>query len=531
MKKYAERKLELKRNNPIKEAFSLLLENKLTREQAIILIDDVYNTLYNMNDKNINDEHIKEVVENLIKSQKEDENKMEYFNDHPEEVKTFTFQAYVKEFPEYHRIISLPEFANLSSLVYAVLASFNFCLSTEYVLEYKNTLFKETLDILPEKVLSFSGADYVFLFGLEMQINDILNLSYDFDEWEIKIKLLDNTKQFIQDETELFVDALGPDPFEECKEAFKAVLKNEYDLAKELCDDEIHFHLLMEQYEESLKSNKNRDFERYYDILEQVQESFNYDYDEYDYDSDDEEDDYNYIDNDYDLTDEQLQKINELKQQKIKELEKLSIIKEYEKVKAVYTKVITEMIDYFQNNEDHYIKMMQNYFSTRRQGKKPKEMELIQVKLNERSTTNIMLSYIYPVGANYESVSQYFNRKNIFRNEEKEMLNSIIDSEYGIYKVLSHCFKEGTIKLKNLITNKIFDIVDKNLVTSLEFYPECPLFALRIIAYKGINFADGFELLMEDEEVTKYIEKIKKFLPSAIDFYFNVTTIANKQNN
>ena len=189
------------------------------------------------------------------------------------------------------------------------------------------------------------------------------------------------------------------------------------------------------------------------------------------------------------------------------------------------------MIDYFQNNEDHYIKMMQNYFSTRRQGKKPKEMELIQVKLNERSTTNIMLSYIYPVGANYESVSQYFNRKNIFRNEEKEMLNSIIDSEYGIYKVLSHCFKEGTIKLKNLITNKIFDIVDKNLVTSLEFYPECPLFALRIIAYKGINFADGFELLMEDEEVTKYIEKIKKFLPSAIDFYFNVTTIANKQNN
>lgn len=143
---------------------------------------------------------------------------------------------------------------------------------------------------------------------------------------------------------------------------------------------------------------------------------------------------------------------------------------------------------------------------------------------------NHISMFIYPNTFLKKSVSEVAKEKHFFRKfEELEMLNSILNADFGIYKPLNYDYINKTVELSNVITREKVVIIDENFVNSIYDIKDLGFYLVtRVIKYKSISFLTNAMVLNQDKESNEYIEKVKENNLNNIDIYVYALMYKNK---
>lgn len=186
-------------------------------------------------------------------------------------------------------------------------------------------------------------------------------------------------------------------------------------------------------------------------------------------------------------------------------LEKKPHIKEYKKIRKLHDEIRVSMYNYLDNNVDTF----QGYFNNITNANY-KYLKNIEIKLDRGDTydSNIIFElFAYKTCKEIPSVTEIYLKKNKFRNEEKvKMLHSMNDSYVSLFKIIKTDFSTGIVILKDVFTNKIYEIIDISMSTSyINMDDKKPLYVYnRIIKYNDVYFCTGIPCFIDYDN--KYLD-------------------------
>lgn len=212
--------------------------------------------------------------------------------------------------------------------------------------------------------------------------------------------------------------------------------------------------------------------------------------------------------------------------------------KTYNEARFIHNIIMNKMFMYFQKHEKKYQQRLSDLFASRREMMN-NNPNIGLFKMEGKNFSRLMACYIYPVCDDYESISEYFyHNKMLVNPDENEMLFSILQSKYGIFKIIKNDYKHAKLIFKDMITNEEIEIIDSKLGISLDFsgadddiYVVC-----RILSYRGINFTDsgtildGYEGSDTYKDIVEFINKMKLYSLDSFDVFINAYLIEQKQN-
>lgn len=173
-------------------------------------------------------------------------------------------------------------------------------------------------------------------------------------------------------------------------------------------------------------------------------------------------------------------------------------IKEYKKIRKLHCEIIDSMMNYFYNKNselviDYNIDNVNVYdinskFDT-------------STQLGAQALGNLV---IYKNAPNMNCVTEDYIKNKKYRAQEKiEFLESMLNSEAGLFEVTKTDRKEGQVYVRNVLNNNEYCLTDIGLSSNLSnenFY-----MYMRVITYHGISFGTGLNLVFDKKD--KFIQK------------------------
>ena len=191
-------------------------------------------------------------------------------------------------------------------------------------------------------------------------------------------------------------------------------------------------------------------------------------------------------------------------------------IKQYKKIRKLHDEIMKNMMNYWQSgkyqikieaqNTDIDIKQIDLLYS---------EFDCRTI-LGVQALSNIL---VYKNSDYINCITEEYLEKNRFRNEDKkEMLNCMLNSEAGLFEIISTDEAEGKIYLKDVLNEKEYCITDIGLSSNIDnskFY-----IYTRIINFDNISFSTGLHIVFHknDKFIEKWIDDNKKNYNSRQEF-------------
>ena len=119
---------------------------------------------------------------------------------------------------------------------------------------------------------------------------------------------------------------------------------------------------------------------------------------------------------------------------------------------------------------------------------------------------------VYKNSPNTNCITEDFIKNKKYRAKEKiELLESMLNSEAGLFEIIKTDREEGQVYLKNVLNNKNYCITDVGLSSNI--YNDKIYLYTRIITYHNISFGTGFNLAFDknDPFICKWIKENLNF--------------------
>ena len=148
-------------------------------------------------------------------------------------------------------------------------------------------------------------------------------------------------------------------------------------------------------------------------------------------------------------------------------------IKKYDKVKKIYKDIIDNMKDYiFSDSYDidkNIDKMCLSFMEDN-------NIDRYNWHVNSDNISDALLLEELLIFKNHEdvtSVTEIYLQKNKFRNEEKvKLLQCMNNSFASLFKVISSDVSNGYVVIRDFFTDKEYQVIDINLVSTYAFINE-----------------------------------------------------------
>lgn len=180
-------------------------------------------------------------------------------------------------------------------------------------------------------------------------------------------------------------------------------------------------------------------------------------------------------------------------------------IKEYKKIRKLHNEVMESMMKYWQDGKFE-LKIDNNLGNTDK-----KEVAYINSKFDSRTELGIQAIanvLVYKNSCNANCITEEFIKSKRYRTQEKnEFLESMLNSEAGLFEIIETDRAEGQIHLRNVLNNKKYCITDVGFSSNL--HNDKIYIYTRIITYHGISFGTGLNLVFDknDEFIIKWIKE------------------------
>lgn len=181
-------------------------------------------------------------------------------------------------------------------------------------------------------------------------------------------------------------------------------------------------------------------------------------------------------------------------------------VKKYKKIRKLFDEIMQSMMSY----------QLSGKFELKFGEEKIKNLESVDISSTFDTTTELGLGALANVvvfknhlAAN--CIAEEYLQKNKFRNQEKiELLNSMLESEAGLFEITDINIGNANVCLRNVLNNKQYCITDIGLSSNIN-YNKTYIYT-RIITYKDISFGFGFNLVFDktDPFIKQFIEENTK---------------------
>ena len=178
-------------------------------------------------------------------------------------------------------------------------------------------------------------------------------------------------------------------------------------------------------------------------------------------------------------------------------------IKEYRRIRNIHDDMMSDMVNYLISKNfkiaDSRIGNNINYMNTKFD---------ITTELGLHAIANIL---VYKNLENIKCVTEIFKEQNRYKGQEKlDMLDSMLNSEAGLFEIFKTDRKKGFIYLRNVLNDKEYCITDVGMSSNVNndiFY-----LYTRIIQYQGISFGTALNIPFnkDDEFINKWIKENKE---------------------
>lgn len=201
-------------------------------------------------------------------------------------------------------------------------------------------------------------------------------------------------------------------------------------------------------------------------------------------------------------------------------------IQEYRKTRKLFEKIVQDMVDYYQKRKYNLkIDYDKSKIDKNRTAEIFTEFDT-STPMGDQALVNVL---VFKNAINMSSITEEFIAKNKYKKEEKiEMLQSMQNSEAGLFEIEETNLREAKTKLKNMLTGKEYDVTDLALCTNTN--PEDIYMYTRIITYKNISFCSGLNIPFykndkfikgwinekkyaknEEQEITRFLEIFNEY--------------------
>jgi hypothetical protein len=190
-------------------------------------------------------------------------------------------------------------------------------------------------------------------------------------------------------------------------------------------------------------------------------------------------------------------------------------IKEYKRMRKLHTDICDSMVEYYGSGQfEHSFDNSHLSHDSYRNRKDADVFFLTESEFDLDTRLGIHAFYepiIYKASPNANCITEVFINNRRYRKPEKvEMLQSMLDSIWGLFEVTDTDHKEGYAYIREVFTGDEYKLTDIGLSGN----PHCSEFYIynRIITYRGVNFGTGINLLFKktDPFIQSFIERQKK---------------------
>lgn len=180
-------------------------------------------------------------------------------------------------------------------------------------------------------------------------------------------------------------------------------------------------------------------------------------------------------------------------------------IKEYKKIRKLHNEIMESMMKYWQdgkfelkidNNVEKIDKNRISYINS--------EFDA-NTELGIQAIANVL---VYKNSCNTNCITEEFIKSKRYKMQEKiELLESMLNSEAGLFEIFKTDRAEGQIHLRNVLNNKEYCVTDIGFSSNI--HNDKIYLYTRIITYHGISFGTGFNLAFDknDEFISKWIKE------------------------
>lgn len=200
-------------------------------------------------------------------------------------------------------------------------------------------------------------------------------------------------------------------------------------------------------------------------------------------------------------------------------LEKRPHIKEYEKTRKLHSEIINNMVHYFESGkfeqkvDTDYVPHTKSVYK-REDSKSENTVILIESSFDLETREGVQGLYdmlIYKKAPNINCITEEFIQKHRYRKPEKiEFLQSMLNSEVGLFEITGTDSEEGYACLKEVFTGSEYRITDIGL-SGDRGYDRVYIYT-RIITYHNVSFSTGLSLIFSktDPFINSFIKQQKK---------------------
>lgn len=194
-------------------------------------------------------------------------------------------------------------------------------------------------------------------------------------------------------------------------------------------------------------------------------------------------------------------------------------IKEYKKIRKLHSEIVNSMVEYYESGKFEQ-KIDPDYLPSftpahQKEGRKRgADLVLLESKFDVETREGVQALYnmlIYKSALNTSCITEDFIQKHRYRKPEKiEFLQSMLDSEAGLFEITGTDLIEGYAYLKEIFTGREYKITDIALSSGMQI--EKFYMYTRIITYHNISFNTGLSLMFRktDPFIKNYIKCEKK---------------------
>lgn len=180
-------------------------------------------------------------------------------------------------------------------------------------------------------------------------------------------------------------------------------------------------------------------------------------------------------------------------------------IKEYKKIRKLHDEVMKSMMKYWQDGKFEF-----KIDNTVENTDKYEERDISSrfdpnTELGIQAISNVL---VYKDASNTNCITEEFIKSKRYRTQDKiELLESMLNSEAGLFEIIETDRAEGQIHLRNVLNDKKYCMTDIGFSSNL--HNNKLYIYTRIITYHGISFGTGLNLVFDknDEFICKWIEE------------------------
>lgn len=180
-------------------------------------------------------------------------------------------------------------------------------------------------------------------------------------------------------------------------------------------------------------------------------------------------------------------------------------IKEYRRIRKLHNEIMESMMKYLQQGKFE-LKIDRNMEDIGKEG-----ISYINCKFDTSTELGIQAmanAMVYKNACNMNCITEEFIKNNRYKTQEKiELLESMLNSEAGLFEITRTDREKGQVYLRNVLNNKEYCITDIGFSSNLR--NDTIYVYTRVITYHGISFGTGLNIAFDkkDDFIGKWIQE------------------------